>query len=115
MRISDWSSDVCSSDLELHKRVAGTVTTISNPASAIANTSQIWLRVQVLGTRMRVRAWADGGAEPSTWTIDTTDTQLTSGTLGGIFVRREAGNTTPTSISFDSLTATTMQIGRAHV
>ena len=41
-----------------------------------------WLRFRAEGTSLRVRAWADGAAEPATWLGQYTNALLTSGSAG---------------------------------
>lgn len=44
----------------------------------------VWwhLRLQASGTDIRAKGWLDGNSEPSDWSIELTDSTLTSGTVG---------------------------------
>lgn len=69
---------------------AGAETILVNPSFTWAADTDYWLRVQRSSNSLRARAWADGGSEPGTWLIDTTDSTYTSGSLG-LFARSFAG------------------------
>lgn len=51
-----------------------------------------WLRLQAVGSTVRARIWADGSAEPSTWTIDTTETTFQSSTNIGLTLYNHTTN-----------------------
>lgn len=86
---------------------AGTGTAIGSGVSkTITAGSKYWIRLRATGAATSVtlqgRLWADGGAEPSTWDLNTTDTSgIASGAPGltGIAVNS-------TGILIDSFTAT---------
>lgn len=45
-----------------------------------------WMRLEVTGTTVRARVWADGSAEPTTWGVSSSDSNIVSGGLGfGIY------------------------------
>src|SRR3546814_8245520 len=69
MRISDWSSDVCSSDL---------------------------YRAQCIGHVMRAKIWKDGTSEPAGWMIEEEVTEANQITYGytGVSVSNFTGVTT---------------------
>src|SRR3546814_13442926 len=50
MRISDWSSDVCSSDLEEEKTLARVATFLSDPQRSFAHTLRRMMATNHLGT-----------------------------------------------------------------
>ncbi len=66
----------------IQRKVAGTATMLkSTPFTASANTSYT-IRFQVSGTTLNAKVWATGSAEPSGWTLTTSDSSLTSGHVG---------------------------------
>lgn len=65
------------------KYVSGTLTTLTGSIAVDWSADTwYWIRLRVNGTAVQVRAWADGGSEPGTWGIDTTDSSLSSGWIG---------------------------------
>lgn len=96
--------------LQLFKRVAGSLSSIGNAAqvsTALHNGGDNWaVRVSILGTRLRAKAWLAAATEPVNWILDSTDTSLTTGTLIGAATRLETGNTNtlPVVSSWDNLT-----------
>lgn len=66
-----------SSTVRLAKLSTGTETVIStaNYSASVIFTANAWywMKITVLGTSIKIRAWLDGDSEPSTWLIDTTD------------------------------------------
>src|SRR5260221_297805 len=86
---------------------AGVSTTVGTDVSfAISNNTFYWIRAQIIGSTINARMWADGNAEPSTWTLKATDTTPISG--AGRFGLYSVINTTATDVNtFDSFTATT--------
>lgn len=74
-----------SSNVLVYKHVSGTFTAISSLATFAATAStKFFVRVQAVGTALRMRIWNNGSAEPTTWLIDVTDASLAS---GGVQVR----------------------------
>jgi hypothetical protein len=57
-----------------------------------------WMRFRAEGSTLKVRVWADGGAEPATWNITSTDTAITSGSAG-VYVYE------PNTVLFDFFSA----------
>lgn len=41
-----------------------------------------WVKILTSGTNIKARVWADGGSEPSTWDIDYTGSEFSSGAIG---------------------------------
>lgn len=75
-----------------------TRTNIQSYNAAVFNTSTTyWVRLRVNSNSLRVRAWADGAGEPSTWDIDTTDSNVTG--VGWIAIGQGGGNITGPTIS----------------
>lgn len=79
-----------SGQLAIIQYVAGTGTV---PAVTGANSTRIdwstntwyWIRFRAIGTSLKARYWADGSAEPSTWDIDVTDSDVTGAGYAGVF------------------------------
>jgi len=88
------------------KRVAGVLTQIGSsvtPANVTDTTVPFNIRAVVAGTTIQMRAWSAYAPQPTTWDISTTDTSLTTGNGAGAYTRRQAGNLTPTTVTFDNL------------
>ncbi len=71
----------------------------------------MWLHAQVTGTNpstIKVRAWRDGDAEPSTWQFSATNSLAALQAAGGVGLAAVAGSGTsnvPVTFAFDDLTA----------
>lgn len=96
------------------KRVAGVLSFLTSGATIAtghAGGETYRVRLQVMGTSIRARAWLSSDAEPSLWHAETTDSSLTSGTSIAALSRLETGNTNtlPVSFVFDNLTLLTPQ------
>lgn len=98
----------------IRKVVAGVTSNLATDVSTgmtLNTPSFYWVKLQIIGTTLRLRAWADGTTEPSTWLITATDSSLASGTWG---VRGQvvAGgtNTLPVTAQFDSLTVSSIGV-----
>jgi hypothetical protein len=62
--------------------VANVKTTLSTTAFSMTIGNIYWLRVQIYGsnpTTINAKMWADGGSEPGSWTVTTTDTSPLQG------------------------------------
>jgi hypothetical protein len=57
-----------------------------------------WVKIRVSGTNTKARVWADGGSEPSTWDIDYTGSEFSSGGIGF------SGENTTGTCEYDDLT-----------
>ncbi len=74
--------------------------------------SFVWLRAQVSGsspTTIRIRAWADGGTEPTTWQYSATNSTAGLQVAGGLGLRAytsSAVTNAPITLSFDDFRAT---------
>ena len=95
-------------------RVIGNVETAIGPEVVVSGLSPtagsfIWFRAQVVGTSpttIRVKAWADGQAEPATWQFTATDSSAELQVTGGSGLRAYiGGNVTsaPVLFKFDDL------------
>lgn len=78
------------------KAVAGVKTvlaTYTHPTVYVGGVN--WrIRAAVTGSRIQVKAWRAADSEPTSWQVDTTDTSITTGTLGGVWARNETAVTT---------------------
>jgi hypothetical protein len=73
------SSD--SATIKLQRVVNNVVTDLGSFTEAM-DTNKHWIRFQVIGSTIRVKAWVVGTPEPSTWAVETTDTFIaTSGVI----------------------------------
>ena len=73
-----YSANIYDNDLIVHKYVNNTGTTISTSAKSLTADTWYWLRFRVNGTSLKARIWADGGSEPGSWDIDTTDSDISA-------------------------------------
>ncbi len=91
----------------------GTLTTV--PGVTHTANSYVWLRLQASGTNpttLRVKAWADGQAEPATWLVQVTDTTLSLQAAGPVGLRVLMPTTVtngPIRFSFDDYLVTEPQ------
>ena len=63
---------------------------------AAADAASVWLRVQAVGvnpTRIRARAWLNGTPEPTSWLLDTTDSNAAEQVAGGVGFRERNEDT----------------------
>lgn len=78
------------------KRVAGVQTTVaSTTVSGLTHAANlpINLRLRVQGTSLRLKVWRGDTAQPTSWTIDTTDAALTTAGQVGVSSVLNSGNT----------------------
>ena len=78
--------------LILLKKVAGVVTVLKTVPFPAQDGMAYTLRFRVIGSRLLARAWPTAQAEPSTWMIMVTDTDLVSG-YGGLRMVMQSGTT----------------------
>jgi hypothetical protein len=67
--------------VQISKYVDGTYTALTSAAYTFS-TGWYWIRANATGTNLYLRIWADGGSEPGTWTLTTTDNALAFGYCG---------------------------------
>ena len=60
---------------------AGGRTQIGGTSNVGASAATRWIRVQTIGSAIKVKTWLASGAEPGTWNFTTTDSTWTSGYL----------------------------------
>lgn len=73
-----------SSQVRLRKKTGGPTTITSATVATMAIDAWYWVRLQVIGTTIRGRVWADGASEPSGWDISVTDTAISSPGAAGV-------------------------------
>lgn len=64
--------------LDLRRSLANHELTLGTAAFTVNNDTDYWVRFRVEGSTIKAKAWADGTAEPGTWTLERTNTELTS-------------------------------------
>ncbi|MCI3272152.1 hypothetical protein [Streptomyces cylindrosporus] len=94
--------------LTLRKRVAGTETTLATLASGSTGLTHVAgtffrIRLQAIGSTIRMKAWLATDPEPVAWTLSATDSALTSGSNVGVrSVRQNANTNANLVVSFDN-------------
>lgn len=99
--------------------VAGAATALGTEAvvPGVTHTpgSFVWVRMQVVGTNpttIRVKAWADGQAEPVTWSVTRTDSTASLQAPGNVGLRAymsSASTNAPVVFTFDDYRVTRVQ------
>src|SRR3546814_15207972 len=100
MRISDWSSDVCSSDLRATDDIAGKITAIqqATKGSVFANQSIQQTIVEVQTSAQRIRDAMDAQAQPVTSiTAAVDETALAADSMSSTIasIRNDSGMVAP--------------------
>ncbi|RPK85054.1 poly-gamma-glutamate hydrolase family protein [Streptomyces sp. ADI98-10] len=94
--------------LTIRKRLAGTETSLGQHTTGLTHTAggRVAVRLQVAGSALKAKAWADGSAEPAGWQVETTDTDLTAaGEIGMRTILSSANsNTLPVTASWGDFT-----------
>jgi len=100
--------------VSVSKLVGSTETRIGSavtlPGITVAAGASIWFRAHVSGaapTTVRVKAWSDGQAEPSSWQLTDTDSESVIQAAGNVGFRLWASNTvtnSPIQLGFDDYT-----------
>lgn len=86
----------------IRKRVAGALTSLTSVTTTLrAGNGNIMADFQCFGPDLKLKVWNESFPEPTSWTTETTDTSLTTGTRAGCFARRDTSNTAPTSYAFE--------------
>ena len=77
------AGDGANIQLVINKVVSGSGANIANTAVPLAGANiKMNLRVQIIGTTLKMKVWLDGSAEPSSWTLTGTDSTFSSGYVG---------------------------------
>lgn len=89
-----------SGTIALIRNVNGTMATLGTYSGAQqVTTAKQWLRLSVSGNTIRVRIWADGQTEPSTWTAAVTDSAVTE--AGQLYISSARGGANVGAKTFD--------------
>lgn len=104
-RLAFNTSQTCT--LVLQKRVGGTqsdLTSVTVPGTHAAATF-FKIRLQVIGTTLRAKAWPVADPEPVAWQTSTTDSDLTAAGSIGVRSILASGNTNtlPVTVSYDNV------------
>jgi hypothetical protein len=92
--------------LTLRKRVAGVDGLLGTFTTDLTHAAgrQFSIRMQMVGTTIKARAWQSAYAEPDYWQISTTDSALSSaGSVGVESTLSSAASNTPVTFSFDNV------------
>lgn len=90
----------------LYKVVSGSGSVMASSSSGwINSTAKRWIKLQVSGTTIRVKVWADGGSEPGSWTISTTDSSISSAGVARMSATN-GGSSAAREFWYDDLTIT---------
>lgn len=101
---------------DVRRRVANVQTTISSVVTSFTHVAGTYYRVrlQVSGTAVRGKIWLATATEPSAWTVEGTDSALTTGNLVALRSFLSVGTTNePVLFGYDNLT--TNVVGSAIV
>jgi glucose/arabinose dehydrogenase len=85
---------------------------VAVPGLSFTPGSYVWIRAQVSGsspTTIKVKAWADGQAEPANWQFSATSSAAALQTAGAVGLRAYIGSqatSAPLVVNFDDLAAT---------
>ncbi|MGW1295165.1 poly-gamma-glutamate hydrolase family protein [Streptomyces sp. NPDC002533] len=94
--------------LTLRKRVGGTETSLGQHTTGLTHTvgGRVAVRLQVVGSALKAKAWAAGTAEPVGWQVEVTDTDLTAaGEIGMRTILSSANsNSLPVTASWGDFT-----------
>jgi hypothetical protein len=93
--------------IDIRRRVGGTPTTLtSTVTTALTHSAGTFfsVRFSIQGSALKARVWLSSATEPSTWDVEATDTQLTTGTRIGVRSVVATGTSNePVVFSFDEL------------
>lgn len=92
--------------LDVRKRVANVQTVLDSVTLGFTHviTTLYAVRLHVVGTRIKAKAWNAAGSEPATWDVEATDASLTTGTnIGHRSVLSSGTSNNPVMFSFDNL------------
>jgi RHS repeat-associated protein len=73
------SLNYAANTVALRKTVSSTDTSLTSTSFTFAANTTYRVRFQAIGTAIKAKIWADGTAEPGSWTLSTTDSSNTSG------------------------------------
>lgn len=88
-----------SGGVHINKGISGNNFNLANATVTININTFYWYRFRIVGTGLFGKVWQDGSVEPSSWTLQATDSSIAS---GGIALLGNTG-TGSNVVSFDSL------------
>lgn len=71
-------------ELHVRKYIDGELTTLATTETAPNVGEWLYLRFRVTGNELKLRKWTLGDSEPTTWDLETTDDDISSGGLAGV-------------------------------
>lgn len=106
--------------MAIQKQVGGTATTLGSEVAAHINHTAntfIWVRAMAGGSALKMKLWAYGTSEPTTWQLQITDTSFTAAGQAGVRSLLAAGNTNalPVTVAYDSLTLKLLNTSSGNV
>ena len=98
-----------SSTVSIKKMVNGTVSTLASTSGAQqVGTGKQWIRLQVVGSTIQYRLWADGQAEPGIWRASVTDSAVTAKGQAFLSLVRASTATEAKDVTIDDLTLSSL-------
>lgn len=77
----------------IRKHVAGSSSNVSADTGVTWDiNTRYWVRLRAIGTSLKAKFWEDGSAEPSSWNVDTTDSDVTGSGYVGLFAYDQNGD-----------------------
>jgi hypothetical protein len=88
-------------DIYIEKIVGGTKTTITTFPFSFTTSSHIRLRVQHIGSALKVKAWLEGSSEPAGWDVSVTENSISAAGYFGLVSDLFGGSGTGVSEYWD--------------
>lgn len=88
------------------KRVAGSLSTVTSVSTGLSTATSKKIRFRVTENRLQLKIWLTSAIEPDAWNLDVLDDSLTTGEFAGSYSRRNTGNVSPTTFTYDSFDTT---------
>jgi hypothetical protein len=96
--------------IEISKWVGGTFTFLANATFNWLTGVNYWIRFRARGTSLKAKVWADGGAEPASWTVTTTDASVAGPGKSGAYVFNTASTFYVGSFQVSPLNGVVLQL-----
>jgi hypothetical protein len=93
-----------SGTIGIGKAVAYTYTDLGTASVTIPNATDYRFRFRCVGTSIKLKVWAAAGAEPSSWSVEVTDSAITG--QGYNHAHLQGGNTAGGVVDFDDIRLT---------
>jgi Bacterial Ig domain/Chitobiase/beta-hexosaminidase C-terminal domain len=96
--------------VDIRRHLAGVSNALSTTTvtTGFSAGTPVWLRFQVEGTALRVKVWQAGDSEPTAWTSERTDANLTASGSVGYRYSAGAGATSAPTVTMDDFTASSL-------